>query len=48
MRLPTQRLTITPTEYRLLRPGLEVLANGLATAKLGATPIGIHTTTSIS
>ena len=34
MRLPTQRLTITPTEYRLLKPGLEVLANGLATAKL--------------
>jgi hypothetical protein len=38
MRLPTQRLTITPSEYRLLKPGLEVLANGLATAKLGGFP----------
>jgi hypothetical protein len=38
MRLPTQRLTITRTEYRLLKPGLDVLANGLATAKLGRFP----------
>jgi hypothetical protein len=38
MKLPTQRLTITPAEYTLLRPGLERLANGLATAKLGNFP----------
>ena len=38
MRLPTERLTITPSEYRLLKPGLEVLVNGLGTAKLGGFP----------
>jgi hypothetical protein len=38
MSLPTQRLTITPTEYGLLTPGLEVLANGLAAANLRAFP----------
>jgi hypothetical protein len=38
MSLPTQRLTITPTECLLLKPGLDVLANGLASAKLGAFP----------
>jgi hypothetical protein len=38
MKLPTERLTITSTEYRLLEPGLEVLVNGLATAKLGGFP----------
>jgi hypothetical protein len=38
MRLPTQRLTITPTEYRLIKPGLEVLVNGLTAAKFGLFP----------
>jgi hypothetical protein len=38
MTLPDQRLTNTPSEYRLLSPGLDVLANGLASAKLGAFP----------
>jgi hypothetical protein len=38
MSFPTQRLTITPEEYRLLGPGLDVMANGLASAKLGAFP----------
>jgi len=33
MSLPRQRLTITVTEYKLLRPGLDVLANGFAGAK---------------
>jgi hypothetical protein len=35
---PTQRLTITPGEYKLLWPGLDVMANGLASAKFGAFP----------
>ncbi len=38
MSLPTQRLTITPAENRLLKPGLDVLANGLAGAKAGHFP----------
>jgi hypothetical protein len=38
MILPTTRVTITLREYELLSPGLEILANGLATAKLGAFP----------
>jgi hypothetical protein len=38
MRFPTQRLTITPAEYKLLKPGLDVLANGLADAKAGHFP----------
>jgi hypothetical protein len=38
MRLPTQRLTISPTEYLLLKPGLDILANGLASAKAGNFP----------
>jgi hypothetical protein len=38
MRLPTRRLTITPSEYRLLKPGLDVLANGLADTKAGHFP----------
>ena len=42
MSLPTQRLTITSTECLLLKPGLDVLANGLASAKLGAFPHRHH------
>jgi hypothetical protein len=38
MSFPRQRLTITPEEYKLLRPGLEVMTNGLASAKVGAFP----------
>jgi hypothetical protein len=38
MRLPTQRLTINTAEYLLLKPGLEVLANGLANARMGVFP----------
>jgi hypothetical protein len=38
MSLPTQRLTITPTEYLLLKSGLDVLANGLAGAKASHFP----------
>jgi hypothetical protein len=38
MSFPTQRLTITPEEYRLLQPGLDVMTNGLASAKIGAFP----------
>src|SRR5258705_13743296 len=38
MSLPTQRLSITPTEYLPLKPGLDVLANGLANAKAGHFP----------
>jgi len=38
MSFPTQRLTITPEEYKLLRPGLDVMANGLASAKRGMFP----------
>lgn len=38
MILPTTRVTVTLREYELLSPGLEILANGLATAKLGAFP----------
>ena len=38
MILPTTRVTINLPEYELLSPGLEILANGLATAKLGAFP----------
>ncbi len=38
MSLPTQRLTITPTEYSLLKSGLDVLANGLASANDGHFP----------
>jgi hypothetical protein len=36
--LAKTRITITPAEYRLLSPGLECLANGLASAKLGSFP----------
>jgi hypothetical protein len=32
--LPTKRLTITPAEFRLLKPGMDVLACGLADVKL--------------
>jgi len=42
MSLPSLRLTVTPTEYLLLKPGLDVLANGLASAKLGAFPRRHH------
>jgi hypothetical protein len=38
MEFPTVRLTITAVEYALLRPGLEILANGLADATLGHFP----------
>jgi hypothetical protein len=38
MTLPTTRISITLQEFQLLSPGLEILANGLATAKLGAFP----------
>jgi hypothetical protein len=38
MHLPTQRLTITVSEYQLLKPGLDVLSNGLANAKAGNFP----------
>jgi hypothetical protein len=38
MSLLRQRLTITPAEYKLLKPGLDVLANGLAGAKAGHFP----------
>jgi hypothetical protein len=38
MRLPSQRLTVNLAEYNLLKPGLDVLANGLASAKLGHFP----------
>ena len=38
MSLPTKRLTVTLTEHNLLKPGLDLLANGLATAKLGSFP----------
>jgi hypothetical protein len=38
MELPTVRLTITPVEYSLLRPGLDILVNGLADVTLGNFP----------
>jgi hypothetical protein len=38
MSLPKQRLTITVTECKLVKPGLDVLANGLAGAKAGHFP----------
>ena len=38
MTLPTSRITITVLEYDFLRPGLELLANGLTNAKLGRFP----------
>jgi hypothetical protein len=38
MTLPTTRITITLLEFQLLSPGLDILANGLAAAKLGAYP----------
>jgi hypothetical protein len=38
MSLPTKRLTVTLAEHNLLKPGLDLLANGLATAKLGSFP----------
>jgi hypothetical protein len=38
MTLSTTRITITPQEFRLLSPGLEILANGLAAAKVGRFP----------
>ncbi|HEV3440549.1 MAG TPA: hypothetical protein VG122_24555 [Gemmata sp.] len=38
MSLPKQRLTITVTECKLLKPGLDALANGLAGAKAGHFP----------
>ncbi len=38
MKLPTVRLTITPAEYFLLKPGLDLLANGLAGAAEGLFP----------
>jgi hypothetical protein len=42
MRLPKQRLTINLAEHNLPKPGLDVLANGLASAKLGAFPHRHH------
>lgn len=38
MRLPKTAITITKHEHQLVRPGLELLANGLASAKLGSFP----------
>jgi hypothetical protein len=38
MSLPKQRMTITLAEHRLLKPGLDVLANGLADTKSGHFP----------
>jgi hypothetical protein len=38
MTLPTERLTVTLAEHRLLKPGLDVLANTLASAKEGHFP----------
>ncbi len=38
MSYPAQRLTINTADYSLLKPGLELLANGLANAKLGLFP----------
>lgn len=38
MSLPRVRLTITPAEFRLLKPGLDLLVNGLTTANLGVFP----------
>lgn len=38
MRPPKQRSTIAPAEYRLLKPGLDVLVNGLAETKAGHFP----------
>jgi hypothetical protein len=38
MTLSTTRITITPQEFKLLSPGLEILANGLAAAKVGRFP----------
>ena len=38
MSYPAQRVTINLADYSLLRPGLELLANGLANAKLGLFP----------
>jgi hypothetical protein len=38
MRLPKTAITISKYEYQLVRPGLELLANGLASAKLGSFP----------
>jgi hypothetical protein len=41
MSLPTKRLTITATEYRLLKPGLDLVGNRLADANLGNFPYRI-------
>ena len=38
MTFPKQRITIALAEYLLLKPGLDVLANGLAGAKLESFP----------
>jgi hypothetical protein len=38
MRFPTVRITVTPAEYRVLKPGLDMLANGLADAQAGRFP----------
>ena len=38
MVIPKQRITITLGEYKLLKPGLDLIANGLATARLGSFP----------
>jgi len=38
MSYPAQRVTINAADYSILRPGLELLANGLANAKLGLFP----------
>jgi len=38
MRLATTRFKITPKEYALLKPGLDMLANRLATAQMGSYP----------
>ena len=38
MRLPTQRITITPSEYKLLQPGLDLLRGRFAEALMGSFP----------
>jgi hypothetical protein len=38
MSLPKHRMTVTLAEYKLLKPALDVLANGLASAKAGRFP----------
>ncbi len=38
MKLPTERITITVAEYRLIKPGLDTLANGFANGCRGVFP----------